>query len=36
MRDAGAFVVLMECVPDKLAAYITKILDVPTIGIGRR
>lgn len=31
---AGAFSVLMECVPQKLAAAITKALSVPTIGIG--
>lgn len=31
---AGAFAVLMECVPEKIAAYITKRLTVPTIGIG--
>lgn len=31
---AGAFSVLIECVPSELAAQVTKLLSVPTIGIG--
>ncbi len=34
LEDAGAFMVVMECIPDMLAARITKELNVPTIGIG--
>ena len=34
VEDAGASMVLMECVPSKLAKKITEILEVPTIGIG--
>lgn len=34
VEEAGAFAVVMECVPDKLAEYITGILKIPTIGIG--
>ncbi|WP_270986687.1 3-methyl-2-oxobutanoate hydroxymethyltransferase [Campylobacter upsaliensis] len=34
VQDAGASMVLMECVPSKLAQKITQILEVPTIGIG--
>lgn len=34
LESAGCFCVLLECVPDRLAALITKRLRVPTIGIG--
>lgn len=34
VEKAGAFAVVMECVPDRLAEYITGILKIPTIGIG--
>lgn len=33
-EDAGAFSVLLECIPADLAGQITKALSVPTIGIG--
>lgn len=34
VEEAGAFAVVLECVPAVLAEYITKILSIPTIGIG--
>jgi 3-methyl-2-oxobutanoate hydroxymethyltransferase len=34
LEEAGAFMVVMECIPDVLAARITKELAIPTIGIG--
>ena len=34
LEKAGAFAVVMECVPAKLAAKITEELSIPTIGIG--
>lgn len=34
VEEAGAFAVVLECVPSKLAAYITEMLSIPTIGIG--
>mgnify|MGYP006278619331 FL=1 len=34
LEAAGAFMVVMECIPDLLAARITKELRIPTIGIG--
>jgi 3-methyl-2-oxobutanoate hydroxymethyltransferase len=34
LEDAGAFMIVMECIPDLLAAKITKALSMPTIGIG--
>lgn len=34
IEKAGACAVVMECVPDRLAEYITNILTIPTIGIG--
>ena len=34
LQDAGAFGVVLECIPDGLAKEITKTLLVPTIGIG--
>ena len=34
VEEAGAFAVVMECVPAKLAELVTKKLHIPTIGIG--
>ena len=34
LQDAGCFSVVLECVPDNVAAAITDRLDIPTIGIG--
>jgi len=34
LEAAGAFMIVMECIPDKLAALITRSLSIPTIGIG--
>lgn len=34
VQEAGAFAVVLECVPPKLAALITRKLDIITIGIG--
>lgn len=34
LQEAGVFLVVLECIPNKLAEYITSRLSVPTIGIG--
>ena len=34
LEEAGAFCVVIECVPQDLAAHITEKLSIPTIGIG--
>jgi 3-methyl-2-oxobutanoate hydroxymethyltransferase len=34
LEEAGAFAVVMECIPDRLAGLITRALRIPTIGIG--
>lgn len=32
--EAGAFAVVLECVPAALAEYVSQLLEIPTIGIG--
>lgn len=34
IEEAGAFAVVLECVPSKLAQMVTEMLSIPTIGIG--
>lgn len=34
LEEAGAFSVVLECVPAELAQYVTEQLSIPTIGIG--
>jgi len=34
LQDAGAGIILLECIPRRLGARITEALDVPVIGIG--
>lgn len=34
LAEAGAFAIVLECIPDKLAAAITASISIPTIGIG--
>lgn len=34
LQEAGAFAVVLECIPDELAEKVTKELDIVTIGIG--
>ena len=34
VEEAGAFMLVMECVPEKLAKIVTETVSIPTIGIG--
>lgn len=34
LQEAGCFSLVLECVPPKLAAEVTQLLSIPTIGIG--
>src|SRR5262249_58088533 len=34
IADAGAFAIVLECIPAKLASRITAAVSIPTIGIG--
>lgn len=34
LSEAGAFALVLECIPDRIAAAITELVAIPTIGIG--
>ena len=34
VEEAGAFAVVLECIPEKLAKVVTESINIPTIGIG--
>ncbi|GAA4708821.1 3-methyl-2-oxobutanoate hydroxymethyltransferase [Brevibacillus fulvus] len=34
LEDAGAFAIVLECVPEEVAGFITENIGIPTIGIG--
>ena len=34
LQDAGAFAVVLECIPEALGKSVTEALDIPTVGIG--
>ena len=34
LEEAGAFMIVLECIPDQVASKITNELNIPTIGIG--
>ncbi len=34
LEEAGAFAIVIECVPEKVGEELTKMLNIPTIGIG--
>lgn len=34
LEEAGAFCIVLECIPDGVAKYITEAITIPTIGIG--
>ncbi|HPZ59143.1 MAG TPA: 3-methyl-2-oxobutanoate hydroxymethyltransferase, partial [Bacillota bacterium] len=34
LQEAGAFSIVLECIPEQLGKLITEKLDIPTIGIG--
>lgn len=34
LEEAGAFAIVLECIPDKLSALISSEISIPTIGIG--